>query len=121
LDIVAVALGDGGAGVGVLVGEEDQEFLAAVAVDALAGLVRRRAPTRRSAVNTARSAVVHPSRTLDRRRWRSDGCRTGSEGGPSQRHGGLAMRTKFRFMKLAMTASALMALAIDLGAARKFS
>jgi hypothetical protein len=31
------------------------------------------------------------------------------------------MRTKFRFMKLALTASALMALAIDLGAARKFS
>jgi hypothetical protein len=31
------------------------------------------------------------------------------------------MGTKFRLMRLAMSASALMALAIDLGAARKFS
>jgi hypothetical protein len=31
------------------------------------------------------------------------------------------MGTKFRLMKLAITASALMALAIDLGAAKKFS
>jgi hypothetical protein len=74
------------------------------------------------AAATGRSAVVHSSTTLEWWGGLSDACRSRVRRvARAGDQGGLAMRTKFRLMKLAMSASALMALAIDLGAARKFS